>query len=174
MWAVVAVAGEVGVDDFLLKKQQVFHSLESVTFIWFIVIATVIAVIYGYNKYWQLKTDALIQIKMFNGNIYFNDKAFFEDYQGRRELTKKDFLAMYSDVHFREHLLHKEPNYYKELIKIVENLRLLRFYRRSALILFVGIASLATFVYSSLPVPHRPAHSAEELVGDVSMHAQGN
>lgn len=132
-------------DEFLLKKQQIFHALESITFTWFIIIGTVIAVLFGYGKYRKLKMDAAIQMKMFNRNIFLADRRFFEKYGAKKELSKKDFIQMYKDTPFKEHLWRKELNYYKELVHIVESLKLIRFYELLAVILLAGVCLLEIF-----------------------------
>ena len=135
--SIEAKGTETGMDVFLLKKQQVFHSLESITFTWSIIIATVIIAIYGFNKYRRLKTDVFMQMKTFNVSCFTKDRLIFEGYGEKRELEGKDFRRILNDKEFREHLWRQEINYYNEIVRIVENLKLLRFYEFLAAILFL-------------------------------------
>ncbi len=77
----------------------------------------------------------------------------FEKYGQKKELMKRDFMRMYADKIFREHLWRKEIGYYKELVQIVENLKLIRFYGLLAMILFVGVAWLEVF-FAVVPFKH--------------------
>ena len=126
-------------DEVLLTKFSIIKSLEAISFIWFTIIVTLIVVVVGYVKYCQLRYKILFQVDMFNGNIFFKDKAFFEGYSERKALKKKDFIKISKDRRFCEHLLHKQPDYYRDLMKIVENLRLFKFYTGMTVFLCAGL-----------------------------------
>ena len=138
-------------DEFLLKKQQVFHSLESITFMWLAIVATALVILYGYHNYRKLKTDISIRMKMFNRNFFLNDRQFFEEYGAKKELQKEDFIKIYRDVNFREQLWQKEAGYYEELIHIVEKLKLFKFYKSLAVTL-LGSVLLLEVLFVVLPL----------------------
>jgi hypothetical protein len=141
----------------LLQNFTLIKSLEAISFIWFTIIVTLIVIVVGYIKYCQLRYEVLFQIDMFNGNIFFKDKTIFESFQEHKALQKRDFLIMIKDRRFCEHLLHKQPDYYKELVKIVQNLQLLRFYTVTAVILSAALIA-SSF---ALVVPYAQESSGE-------------
>ena len=126
-------------DIFLLNRFQLIKSLEAVSFIWFTIVFTIVVVFIGYVKYSQLRRKIFFQIDMFNGDIFFKDKAFFERYREKRSLEKEDFIGISRDRRFCEHLLHKQPDYYRDLMNIVENLSLYKFYTGMTVLLCAGI-----------------------------------
>ena len=137
-------------DKFLLNKQQILNSFESLTFVISVLFVIALVIVYLYIKYRKLKTDVLIQVKSFNSTIFLSDKMIFERYQYKKELKKQDFIRMYKDSHFREHLWRKEIGYYKELVNIVENLRWLELYKWSMVILLLGFIVLVAFIVRPL------------------------
>lgn len=119
--------------------------MESITFTWFVVVTTIVIIIYGYNKYRQLEREISLGIHMFNAKIFMPDRAMFDQYKNKKMLLGNDFIKMYKDDALREHLLKKEVSYYQELLKIVDNLNTLKFYKRLAVIILVGTASIEIF-----------------------------
>ena len=86
-----------------------------------------------------------MQMKLFNRNIFLTDKSFFEKYAAKKELKERDFFKITQDANFMEHLWKKEINYYDELIKIVENIKLRKFYTFLGALLFLGVFSIEVY-----------------------------
>ena len=155
--------------EFLLEKFTLIKSLEALSFIWFAVIVTLISIVVGYIKYCQLRYGILFQIDMFNGNIFFKDKTMFESFREKKALEKRDFILIVKDRRFCEHLLHKQPDYYRDLVKIAQNLQLLRFYTAMAIFLCMILLAASWVLVSSQSTIESQKISVSR-VGRTSLH----
>ena len=115
------------------------NSLESFVFILTAVAVLVALLVFLYVRYYTFRKDTALSITMFNRNCFLKDRDFFEKYGEKKTLQAADLIRMYGDAHFREHVLEKEVNYYRELTKIVGNLRLLRVYAWGSVVLFFTV-----------------------------------
>lgn len=122
--------------DFLMKYKEIINSWESIAFIFAVLFAIALFIFFVYYRYQKLKEELSSQMLLFNSNIFFKDRLFFESYKDRKELDRRDFIKISKNNPFMEHLRHKEVNYYTEIIKIAKNLKHIRNFEIFNLLLF--------------------------------------
>ncbi len=130
--------------DLLLRKYQLMDLLVRLFVITGLGFGGFFWFIKEWAQYRALRLAVSIEIQLFNRNCFAGDKAFFEKYKDLDRLHGYHLLEMYEDAHFREQLLKKEVNYYKEITEIVKKLRILRTYKRAGVV--IGILSVPVFL----------------------------
>ena len=116
----VTVVGKVDV-------QQNLRSVESVTYIFAMVAVVIFLFCLAIFYYRKVKTQALIQTRFFNKDIFMNNRFLFEKFSEKDTLEAHDFIALGRDHRFMEHLWRKEVVYYEKLVILIQTLNFLRF-----------------------------------------------
>ncbi len=136
-------------NESLLKYKEILNSWESVIFIIACIVAVIVFAFYCRLRYLRLHDEIELAIAHFNKHCFVSDRIFFEHYGSSERLEPRDFLRMARDEPFKKQLWSKEIDYYDRFIKIVNQLRVLQFYRRA-----FGVPGLALFVFLVYIVMH--------------------
>ena len=138
-------------DKLIAKMNNAANSVESIIFFLAVLVCAAVGALYAYLRFRRLRADLAVQVKSFNSSFFLKDRLFFEKYGRKEELGERDFLAMYRDTHFREHLWRKEIKYYEALVRIVETVKQRMFYQMGAWgVVLLVLLSIAGFVWLQL------------------------
>jgi len=138
-------------DQLIARINNAANSVESIIFFMAVLVCAAVGALYAYLKFRRLEADLVVQIKSFNSSYFLKDRIFFEKYGRKEELAEQDFLAMFRDARFREHLWRKEIKYYEALVQTVETLKQRMFYQAGAGgVIILVLFSIAGFVWIQL------------------------
>jgi len=127
-----------------LDLHRDIRSVESVTFILVMVAVVIFMACVAILYFRKVKTQAIIQTRIFNRDIFMNNRFIFERFSRKDMLEPRDFLALGQDQRFMEHLWRKEVAYYEKLVNIIQAFKLLGFLKRGS-VLFLIVSSILSY-----------------------------
>ncbi len=133
---------------------QNIRSVESVTYILTMVAVVIFLVCVGFFYFRKVKTQALIQTRFFNKEIFMNNRFLFEKFAEKDTLEPRHFFALGHDRQFMEHLWRKEVGYYEKLVNLIQTLKLLRFLKWGSAMFLVFCSVLSYLLMTGVVIGH--------------------
>ena len=150
------------IEAFLLQNKEMINAIESIFFIFSVIIACTYVLSQKNQQYRRIKKDVLVQIKYFNLIHFIPQKQIFRTYEKKESLEAADLNKIDLDVELKTKLLQKSETMYQDLIKITDNLNIVKSYERSVFFLVVFLLLLVGL----LELPKDPTLLTRDPVAD--------
>ena len=134
--------------------RQNIRLVESVTYILAMVSVVIFLVCLGFFYFRKVKTQAFIQTRFFNKEIFMNNRFLFEKFVEKDALEPRDFLVLARDRRFMEHLWRKEIGYYEKLVNLIQTLKLLRILKWGSAVFLVFCLVLGYLLMAGVFIGH--------------------